>query len=72
MGQRSCTAWAGWTGEHNFLHKHRAFPTCQRKGRLLRFELNSILSTVTSNGGAQKLENDVWYDSELIATKVCS
>ena len=43
--------------------------TCSRKGRLLRFESNS---TATSNGGAQKLWNDVWHDSESIATKVCS
>ena len=40
-----------------------------RKGSLLRFELNS---TVTSDGGTQKLGNYVWYDSESIATKVCS
>ena len=43
--------------------------TCPRKGRLFRFELNS---TVTSDGGAQKLGNDVRRDSESIATKVCS
>ena len=42
--------------------------TCPKKGRLLRFELNST----TLDGGAQKLENDVWHDSESIATKVCS
>ena len=28
--------------------------------------------TATSDGSAQKLGNDVWYDSESIATKVCS
>ena len=38
--------------------------TCPRKGR--RFELNS---TATSDGGAQKLGNDVRKDSESIATK---
>ena len=43
--------------------------TCLRKGRLLRFYLNS---TATSDGGAQKLWNNVWRDSESIATKVCS
>ena len=43
--------------------------TCTRKGRLLRLELSS---TATSDGGAQKLGNDVWHDSELITTKVCS
>ena len=40
--------------------------TCQRKGCLLRFELNSTA------GSAQRLGNDVWQDSELIATKICS
>ena len=39
---------------------------CLRKGRLLRFEQK------TSDGCAQKLGNDVWYDSESISTKVCS
>ena len=43
--------------------------TCPRKGRLLRFESTS---TATSDGGAQKLGNDVWHDSESIATKLCS
>ena len=43
--------------------------TCQRKGCLLRFKLNSI---ATSHGSAQKLGNDVGRDSESIATKVCS
>ena len=43
--------------------------TCPRKGRLLRFESNSA---ATSDGGAQKLGNDVRRDSESIATKVCS
>ena len=43
--------------------------TCPRKGSLLRFESNS---TATSDGGAQKLGNDVRRDSESIATKVCS
>ena len=28
-------------------------------------------NTATSDGAAQKLENDVWRDSESIATKVC-
>ena len=42
--------------------------TCPREGRLLRFELNS---TVTSDGGEQKLWNNLWHDSESIATKVC-
>ena len=41
--------------------------TCPRKGRLFRFHSNS---TATSDGGAQKLGNDL-HDSELIATKVC-
>ena len=40
-----------------------------RTGRLLRFQRNS---TATSDGGAQKLENDLWHDSESITTKVCS
>ena len=53
---------------------HRNKTTCSesnpvRKGRLLRFESNS---TATSNGGAQKLGNDVRRNSELIAIKVCS
>ena len=48
---------------------HKWNATCLRKGHLLRFELNS---TATSDGGAQILGNDVWYDSESIATKVCS
>ena len=43
--------------------------TCPREGRLLRFESNS---TATSDGGAQKLGNDVRRNSELISTKVCS
>ena len=42
--------------------------TCPREQHLLRFEVNS---TATSNG-AQKFGNNVWHDSELIATKVCS
>ena len=37
----------------------------------LRFELTRN-STATSDGGAQMLGNDVWYDSESITTKVCS
>ena len=41
------------------------------KGCLLRFESNSD-STATSDGGEQKLRNDVWHDSESMATKVCS
>ena len=45
--------------------------TCLRKGRLFRFELNTMNSTATSDGGAQKLGNDVWRDSESITTKVC-
>ena len=40
--------------------------TCPGKGGVLRFELNS---TATSDGGAQKLGNDVRKDSESIATK---
>ena len=43
--------------------------TCLMKGRLLRFELNSA---ATSDGGTQKLGNDVWRNSESIATNVCS
>ena len=51
--------------------------TCLRKERLLRFELNStatseLNSTATSDCGAKKLGNDVWHDSESIATKICS
>ena len=42
---------------------------CPKKGRLLRFESNS---KATSDGGAQKLGNNVRRGSELIATKVCS
>ena len=47
--------------------------TCSRKGRLLRlrFESNSTGRAI-SDGGTQKLKNEVWHDSELIATKVCS
>ena len=41
--------------------------TCPRKGRVLRFELNS---SATSDGDAQKLGNYVRRDSESIATKV--
>ena len=37
-----------------------------RKGSLFRFQ-----STATSDGCEQKLENNVWHDSESIATKVC-
>ena len=29
-------------------------------------------STATSGGGAQKLGNNVWHDSDSIATKICS
>ena len=47
----------------------KAQESIPRKGRLLRFESNS---TATSDGGAQKLGNDVWHDSDSIATKVCS
>ena len=43
--------------------------TCPTEGRLIRFESNS---TATSDGGTQKLGNDVRHDSEWIATKVCS
>ena len=47
--------------------------TWTRKGRLLRFDLNS---PATSHGGAQNLGNNVRRDSEsigtTIATKVCS
>ena len=44
--------------------------TCLRKGYLLRFESNR---TSTSDGCAlEKLENFVWPDSVLMATKVCS
>ena len=43
--------------------------TCPRKGRLLYFDANSA---ATSDGGAQKLGNDVRRNSESIATKVCS
>ena len=40
-----------------------------KKGDLLRFQWNC---TATSDGNAQKLVNDLWHDSESIATKVCS
>ena len=43
--------------------------TCPRDWHLLRFKLSS---TATSDGCAQKLENNVWHDSESITTKVCS
>ena len=43
--------------------------TCPRKRLLLRFESNR---TATSDGAARMLGNDVWHDSESIATKVCS
>ena len=43
--------------------------TCPRKGCLLRLKLNC---TATSDGDAQKLGNNVWRDSEPIATNVCS
>ena len=41
------------------------------KGRLLRFWSNS---TATPDGSEQKPEvvNNVWHDSELVATKLCS
>ena len=39
------------------------------KKRLLRFKL---ISTATSDGGAQKLGNNVWHNSESIVTKVYS
>ena len=37
--------------------------TCLRKGRLLRFKMNS---TATSAGGAKKLGNYVWHDSNRL------
>ena len=43
--------------------------TCPRKGSLLRFKLNSA---ATSDGGEQKLGNNVRGNSESITTKVCS
>ena len=43
--------------------------TCPRKGPLLSFQRNS---TATSFCGTQKLGNNLWYDPESIATKVCS
>ena len=51
------------------LSSRSKWTTSPRKGRLLRFEQNS---TATSDAGAQKLGNNVWYDSESISTKVCS
>ena len=38
----------------------------REKGGLLRFEMKA------SDGGAQKLGNAVWHNSDSIATKVCS
>ena len=43
--------------------------SCPRNGHLLRFQSNS---TATSDGGAQKIDNDVWHDSESITNKVSS
>ena len=51
------------------LSSRSKWTTSPRKGRLLRFEQNS---TATSDASAQKLGNNVWYDSESISTKVCS
>ena len=31
-----------------------------------------LSSTATSDGGVQKLGNDIWHDSKSITTKVCS
>ena len=42
--------------------------TWPRKGSLLSFKLNS---TATSDCGTQKLGNDLYHDSESIATIVC-
>ena len=56
--------------ESNPVQSSRSKSTsCPRKGRLLRFESNS---TATSDGGAQKIGNDVWHDSESIKNKFCS
>ena len=53
-----------------WLHlKVKRFNACPRKGSLLRFQSNS---TATLVGCAQKLGNNIWHDSELIATKDCS
>ena len=41
----------------------------QEKGVCSDFNLTG---TSTTDGGAQKRENDLWHGSELIATKVCS
>ena len=45
--------------------------TCPRNGRLLTFELCKLNNNATSDGGMQKLGNDVRCDSKQIATKVC-
>ena len=55
--------------ESNPVQSSRSKLTCPREGRLLSFLSNS---TVTSDDGAQNLGNDVWHDSQLFATKVCS
>ena len=64
--QRNKTACSEWNHVQSSRSKST---TCPRQGSLLRFESNS---TVTLDGGAQNLENNVRHDSELIATKVCS
>ena len=63
---RNKTTCSEWNPVQNSRSK---LTTCPRKGHLLRFESNS---TATSDGGAQKLGNDVRRDSESITTKVCS
>ena len=60
-------AWCEWNPA---LSKQKTkLTTCLRKGCLLRFPLNS---KATSDGGAQKVGNDLWHNSFSIATKVCS
>ena len=43
--------------------------TSPRKGRLLRLQTKSASTSVYN---APKLQNNLWHDSELIATKVCT
>ena len=66
LWHRSKTAWSKLNPVQSSRSK---LMTCPRKGSLLKFQSKS---TAASDGWAQKLGNNVWHDSERIATKVCS